>query len=621
MSLQAGIWGFDGNPVNAESLIALTRSVMEYGPDGATSHVSGEIGMLYRALHTTAESRLGKQPFVSGVGNVVTFDGRLDNRNELLRQLRNDEANSGISDVTLVAAAFDRWDCDCFAKLVGDWAIAVWVGGKRQLVLARDYIGIRPLFYHRSSERVTWCSQLEPLASGGGKFTLCEEYIAGYLGGFPDADLTPYREIGSVPPGGYVRIDKSKSTAHLYWTFDPSAKTRYNTDEEYEEHFRHLFRQSIRRRLRADCPILAGLSGGLDSSSIVCAADEIRQSGERSVPTLDTFSFCDRDEPDEDDFSYFTIVEERRGRVGHHAELKGSGDSLPIGHSCFTPVPGFGERLELKAAVSRVLAQGRYRILLSGIGGDEFLGQAFNPHMHLADLLLRLKFKGFARSLMAWSLATRQPWLFLLFDTLALLLPAQIRSAIPPRAKAEPWINPRFARRHRLAARTLQAAEGEWWWSPKARDAYQTYSTISRQLTYFSSSTTETRYPFLDQTLVEFLWSVPATQLARPGAPRSLMRRALKNLLPPEILARRTKASAGRCIVLTLQKHRDKLAGVLRSSASCRRGYTEPGGLERALLATANGQIPFQIVLLLRAVALEFWLREAVACNVISGDL
>jgi hypothetical protein len=99
------------------------------------------------------------------------------------------------------------------------------------------------------------------------------------------------------------------------------------------------------------------------------------------------------------------------------------------------------------------------------------------------------------------------------------------------------------------------------------------------------------------------------------------MRRALKDLLPPEILSRKTKASAGRCIVLTLQKHRDHLAGVLHSAAGCRRGYTERGGLERALVATANGQIPFQIVQLLRAVALEFWLREAVACNVISGDL
>jgi asparagine synthase (glutamine-hydrolysing) len=456
MSVQAGIWSFDGNAVSAESLLALTHSVAEYGPDGATSHLRAEIGMLYRPLHTMSESRLEEQPLVSEAGNVVTFDGRLDNREALLQQLCDVESNCRLSDVTLVAAAFDRWDCGCFAKFVGDWAIAVWAKRDKRLFLARDYIGVRPLFYHRSSGRVTWCSQLEPLTAGGGKFTLCEEYIAGYLAGFPDADLTPYQEIRSVPPGGYVRIDKIKSTAHLYWTFDPSAKTRYNTDEEYEEHFRQLFRQSVRRRLRADCSILAGLSGGLDSSSIVCVADEICQSAETAIPRIDTFSFCDRDEPEEDDFLYFTKVEERRGRVGHHSELKGSGDSLPIGHSCFTAVPGFGERQELRAAMSRVLDQGRYRILLSGIGGDEFLGQAFNPHLHLADSLLRLRLKDLARSLMAWSLTTRQPWLFLLLDTIALLLPVPIRTALPPRSKAEPWINPRFARRHGLAARTYK---------------------------------------------------------------------------------------------------------------------------------------------------------------------
>lgn len=621
MSLLAGIWSFNGKSVGAESLIPLAQTAGEHGSDRTTTYVTPEVAMLYQSFHTTAESRLESQPFVSSVGNVFTFDGRLDNREDLTRELCNHLSILEPTDVALVAAAFERWGCKGLAKLVGDWALAVWINGGKRLVLARDYIGIRPLFYQICAHRAMWCSQLGALVARASKLTLSEEYIAGYLAGLPSADLTPYEEIHSVPPGGFVQVDNRKSGTHHYWNFDPFSRIRYKTDGEYEEHFRHLFRQSVRRRLRTDCPILAGLSGGLDSSSIICVADEIAHSGEEMYPRVDTFSFCDRDEPEEDDFSYFTQVERRRGRTGHHAELIANGDSLPIAQFSFTPIPGFDERQELKAAMSDVLRQGQYRVLLSGIGGDEFLGQAFNPRIQLADLLLQCRPKDFVRSLMGWSLATRLPWLFLFLDTVVLFLPTAIRSALTSGHEDEQWINVQFARRHKFATRRLQAAEGSWWWPPKARDDYQTYATISRQMTYFSSSTVETRYPFLDQTLAEFLWSVPATQIARPGEPRFLMRRALKDVLPPEILSRKTKASAGRCIALTFQKHKDSIAEALHSPVTSRLGYIELDGFKRTVGAIANGQIPFQIVQFLKALALEFWIREAVARNIISVNV
>jgi asparagine synthase (glutamine-hydrolysing) len=621
MSVQAGIWGWEGNPVRAESLLEMTHCVAHHGPDGATTWVKGEMGMLYRAFHTTAESRLQQQPLISAAGNMVTLDGRLDNLHELRLELWDCHLSKTPSDVTLAAAAFDRWGLACFAKFAGDWAIAICSPRNRRLVLARDYIGVKPLFYHLSLRQICWCSYLDPLALSGSKFTVCEPYIAGYLAGFPDAHLTPYTEILSVPPGGYVLVERGQSTAHTYWHFDRSARTCYQTDKEYEEHFRHLFRQSVLRRLRADGTVLAGLSGGLDSSSIVCMADEISPGEGAAAATLDTFSFWDRGEPEEDDFCYFTKVEARRGRVGHHAELEATGDSWPIASFSFAAMPGFGERLELKAAMSCVVGQGGYRVLLSGIGGDEFLGQAVNPSLQLSDQLLARRFRETARSLTAWSLATRRPGVGLLLDALLLLLPAFLRSRMTRHARVAPWIHPTFASKHGIAARSLQAVEGSWWWPPSARDAYQTYSTLARQLTYFSSSTLETRYPYLDQALVEFLLSVPLTQLARPGESRSLMRRALKDLLPPEILARRTKASAGRCIALTVRKHRDRLRQVLRSAVSARLGYTEAAALEAAVLATRNGQMPVQVVQLFKAVALEFWLREAMARNVISIQL
>src|SRR6202021_1952288 len=98
----------------------------------------------------------------------------------------------------------------------------------------------------------------------------------------------PYREIREAPPGQFVRIRNSEAMIERYWRFSPNSRLRYKTDAEYEEHFRHVFRQSVQRRLRSNSPILAELSGGLDSSSIVCVADDIMAKEGAEKPRLDT---------------------------------------------------------------------------------------------------------------------------------------------------------------------------------------------------------------------------------------------------------------------------------------------------------------------------------------------
>ena len=107
MSVQAGIWNFDGRPVDRKLLADFSESLKQQGPDGESSYVDGSIALLYRPFHTTAESRREKQPYVSHRGFILTWDGRLDNRDELIAELRSDlEAEP--TDVAIVAAAFDR---------------------------------------------------------------------------------------------------------------------------------------------------------------------------------------------------------------------------------------------------------------------------------------------------------------------------------------------------------------------------------------------------------------------------------------------------------------------------------------------------------------------------------
>ena len=297
----------------------------------------------------------------------------------------------------------------------------------------------------------------------GDQFTLNDEYIAGYLSLWPGAHLTPYREIQSVAPAHFVRIRDTNIATHPYWTFNPRLKIRYQTDAEYEDHFRQLFRQAVRRRLRSDSTILAELSGGLDSSSIVCMAEDILAKEGAETPSIDTFSFCDREEPSEEDFLYFTKVEEKRGRIGHRAELKGLGDAFSFEYRQFVATPGFGVRQELKNAQLDVIRQNKYRVVLSGLGGDEFLGQALDPRVQMADSLVRLRVRELARQLLAWSLLMRRPLVQLFLETLALLFPISFRPRTRYVAKVESWINPKFASKHRFRCFLLPCA------SPKLR--------------------------------------------------------------------------------------------------------------------------------------------------------
>src|SRR5882762_10027823 len=368
MSVQFGKWNFDGRPVDRDYLEKVKASIAPYGPDDAGSYSKGNISILYRAFHTTKESRRETQPHVTASGAILTWGGRLDNRTDLIRQLR-DVVTAASTDVAIVAAAYEYWGGDCFAMLIGDWALSIWDPHTRSLILAKDPIGTRHLYYSFDSQQVTWSTILDPLVLFAGKtFALCEEYIAGSFSFFPAAHLTPYVGIHSVPPSSSVQLRPGKQTIRKYWDFDPSRRIRYRTDAEYEEHFRAVFAEAVRRRLRSDSPILAELSGGMDSSSIVCIADTIIAGGAAETPRLDTVSYYDDSEPNWNERPYFTKVEEKRGRTGCHIDFSSHGRAkIDSDNGRLAVTPGSGG-LSNQQFVTCMVSRGN-RVVLSGIGG------------------------------------------------------------------------------------------------------------------------------------------------------------------------------------------------------------------------------------------------------------
>src|SRR6266851_2113845 len=349
MSVQFGRWNFEGQPPSPDYIEKVGAALAPYGPDGNETYSKRGVNIYYRAFHTTKESRRETQPHISSSGAVITWDGRLDNRAELVSGLR-DALTICSTDVAIVAAAYEEWGADCFAKLIGDWALSVWNPVNRSLILAKDPIGTRHLYYSIDKDQITWSTILDPLVRFAGKtFAICEEYIAGWFSCFPAAHLTPCVGIHSVPPSSSVLLRPGRCTVSKYWDFDPEKKIRYRTDAEYEEHFRTVFAKAVRRRLRSDCPVLAELSGGRDSSAIVCMADSVIARGAAETPRLDTISYYDDSEPNWNERPYFTKVEEKRNRTGWHIDvgLQQGRKSQPHRESPnarFVPTPGYDGR-------------------------------------------------------------------------------------------------------------------------------------------------------------------------------------------------------------------------------------------------------------------------------------
>jgi asparagine synthase (glutamine-hydrolysing) len=308
------------------------------------------------------------------------------------------------------------------------------------------------------------------------------------------------------------------------------------------------------------------------------------------------------------------MIEEKRGRVGAHIDASKLGSSpAPLECSEFLALPGhLSDGRQLDEERADVVRRGGHRVILSGIGGDEFLGGIPNPSAQLADLIVRFKPFALAQQLMAWSLVKRRPWTRLLGQTLLDLLPASLGQYFAMRARVEPWISKTFATRTSLAVRLLDVDEHFGLWLPSRRSCIAGVLLMANKLAKVRppvAAPEECRFPFLDQNLIEFILSIPASQLLRPGERRSLMRRSLVGIVPQEILARRTKQFGARTPVTAMGKNAERLRAIFDESLSSQLGYVNDRCFLARLKAAQNGQ-EIHIVRMLRTISLEFWLRD-----------
>jgi asparagine synthase (glutamine-hydrolysing) len=358
----------------------------------------------------------------------------------------------------------------------------------------------------------------------------------------------------------------------------------------------------------------------MDSSSIVCVADRIIEGSEQTVRALDTVSYFDDLEPNWNERPFVAIVERHRSRAGYHIDApqclylaKGGGKERFDATPC-----SVGASPDAARRFADCLSSESYRVLLSGIGGDEVTGGVPTPLPELADALARAKFIELFRLLMTWALKKRKPWPHLLLELIREFLPRNLSSLTTIQSRQAPWLKPSFLHQHRLAFNPKQRLR-LFSSLPSFQDNLRTLEVLRRQMAcsaVLAEPLYEMRYPYLDRDLLEFLFAVPPHQLLRPGQRRSLMRRALRGIVPEEILDRRRKAAVARSPMVAISQALDDLFEANQEMASEIFGLVNSAVFRDAVKRIqVDETVP--LIPVIRTIGMEVWLRQLTASGLV----
>lgn len=620
MSAIGAIFNFHERPFDADDLrdlTALWHALHKWGPDGGRVVTTDFAGFCYQAFNTNREARLEKQPLVERDGRILAADVRIDNREELFAATHN-ILNSRSTDADYLMAAHGCWGEMFPFHVVGEYAFVLYQPRERWLLLCRDHAGARPLYYHQNKDRLIVSSQLAPLLD---LFDISrdidEEYVAGCMLRGPRVGLTPHRHIHAVKPGHIIiATHLGHLTEERYWQLQPGKEVRFTRDEEYEEAFRYHLQKAVQAPLRTDRPVMIELSGGLDSSTVACVAAQSIRNKQIEATRFDTVSYVYDESPTSDESKFINIVEGHLGQTGIHVRDEDSSLLPPPNEDvdAVTPNPmlcSFG----YYAALCRLMQETGARVLLTGMGGDQILGASYNPYPLLADLLVLRKPAALHRSLRLWSAALDKPYISLLWHkALVPVMPRQLQPWCRREAmnRVPSWFNPHFVARTKLREQRLPATDPFCFRLPSERDRSISYLSVvksispcyRRELTCLDSS-----HPFVHRPLVEFLQAIPFEQLLRPGENRSLMRRALRDLLPEKIARRKTKGDPSEGLARALAREVSTMRSLFTDARVCAYGFMDSAPLLAAIDRAKNGLERYAGALLF-TISLEFWLRS-----------
>lgn len=634
MAAIAGILAFQGAQAEPGWTDTLTAALHHRGPDGCGRFSEGPVSLVHCALAIApAAPGTGQPAHDLEARCTVVFDGRLDNRQELVDALGLPAADANGSDAALVLAAYTRWGEDAASHLLGDFAFALWDDRHGQLYCARDPAGAGAFAFHRGERFFAFASESEALARLPGVSAAPNELLIAQLlvPGYEDqADRRTWlKDVEALLPGECLCVSAAGAlTIRRYWEPDLAGVRRYASYGACEEHFLAVFGEAVKDRLRGTDGVAMMLSGGLDSAGLL-AMSRRRMVG-NAHRTIDAYSAVDDDaEACIESRSIHRLAGDNGARLHTVAvpSMSGMVTVEDLDRAAWAGAHPVANSILLPQLMCLAASRDGHKVLLHGACGD--LAMAV-PRYYPSALLRRGKLLSAWRESLAASahnllLQGRSPGAIYLHSAARAVSPTWLTQAYRSwrfkrraPAVAGSLVNPEFAARIRLDERIAE----EFRQGQKALRSDPQRLRIDRCLEHVCSGLSgyglvagrhgvEVRDPWSDRRVLDFMFRLPDEFKSRHGWTKYLVRSAFEPEIAPFVRQRKDKTHLGwKMVTRALDIAHPRLSAAIEGDLSAVEGYIDVAAFRARAQPFVRRKDQSDYLAIFEILTLQLWLNR-----------
>jgi len=612
-------YGQSDAPVSPELIARMCSLILHRGPDDSGMYVDGPVGLGMRRL-SIIDVAGGHQPLCNEDESIwLVYNGEIYNFKELQAELQSRGHQFRTrTDTEAVVHAYEEWGTACLGRFQGIFAFALWDARQRRLFIARDHLGVKPLYYWDNGTKLVWGSEAKTIL-------LDPEYERlpnlAALGSFLRYRFVPgpdtfFQGICKLPPGHYLFCEVGSAPKVVqYWDVPcPVSAEAERPERAYAEELKERLQSSVRMQLVSEVPLGAFLSGGVDSASVVCLMSRLMNR------PVQTFSVGFGGDPAVDELRYARQVAEHFGTDHHELVVQPASFDLltEIIWHLDEPVADF-------AAIPTYLlarfAKQHVTVVLTGEGADELLagyrkyywGRQIDRFQRWPTALQRMALATLEilpgipnrrkQKLIRWARMTGRERIL---EMMADISQDEMATLVAPEIAGTPGVElEAFAIPSDGEADGSDGLAAMLYLDAKSSLADDLLVKVDKMT---MAASLEARVPYLDYHLVEFAMRIPASLKLKGSTGKYILRRAMADLLPPSIASRKKhvfQVPIGQWFRGDLRKY---LTDVLGDRRTRERGYINSVALHQMLNAFWNGQTAFSQPLFTLLV-LELWNR------------